>query len=118
MEDLLVKVLLVIDRNMNKKMIKLKLLMEKNRINFEEVKREKQELQNRIMDFYCVDDSDASISDQIGFMFRVVENDVKNQSLLDFDINKVIDKTNSSFNVALFEFLRSTPVEFNLRRRV
>lgn len=99
MEDLLVKVLLVIERSMSKKLIKLKMLMEKNKMNFEEVKLEKQELQNKIMDLYCVEDSEASISDQIGFMFRVVEKDVKDQSLLDFDINKVIDKTNSSFNV-------------------
>lgn len=99
MEDLLVKVLFVIDRSMNKKLMRLKLLMDQNVLDFEEVKSQKLVLQNKIMDMYCMEDSEASISDQIGFMFRVVENDVKNQSLLDFDINKVIDKTNSSFNV-------------------
>ena len=104
MEDLLVKVLVVIERSMSQKLMKLKLQIDKNKMNFEEVKFQKQELQNKIMDLYCVEDSEASISDQIGFMFRVVENDVKNKSLLDFDINRVIDKTNSSFNVSEFKW--------------
>ena len=100
MEDLLIKVLNVIDRSMNKKLMNLKLKMEKNRFEFQQLKLEKQDLQNKVMDLYCLEDSNLSLTDQIGFMFRVAENDVKNQSMIDFDINKVIDKTNSSFNVS------------------
>ena len=102
MEDLLVKVLLVIDRSIHKKLSNLKFLIDKNRIEFNQVKYEKQILQSQVMDLYCKEDSEASISDQIGFIFRVVENDVNQESIFDLDINRVIDKTNPSFNVNFF----------------
>jgi hypothetical protein len=105
MEDLLVKVLFVIDRSVHKKLSNLKYLIDKNRIEFNQLKFEKQQLQSQVMDLYCKEDSEASISEQIGFIFRVVENDVNQESLLDFDINKVIDKTNPSINVKQSNFI-------------
>jgi hypothetical protein len=102
MEDLLVKVLLVIDRSIHKKLHNLKCLIDKNRVEFNQLKYEKQQLQSQVMDLYCKEDSEASISDQIGFIFRVVENDMTQESIFDLDINKVIDKTNPSFNVRLY----------------
>lgn len=102
MEDLLVKVLLVIDRSIHKKLQNLRFLIDKNNIEFKQLKYEKQQLQSQVMDLYCKEDSEASISDQIGFIFRVVENDMNQESMFDFDMNKVIDKTNPSFNVGRF----------------
>lgn len=99
MEDLLVKVLMVIDRNMEKKLNKLRLLIEKNRLQFDQLKFDKQQLQTRVMDLYCKEDSEVSISEQIGFIFRVAENNAHQESLLDLDLNRLMDKTSPSFNV-------------------
>ena len=56
------------------------------------------------MNIYCQENSETSLSEQIGFMFKIIDNDNQNKSLLNFDISRVESSMNRSLNV-IFNFL-------------
>lgn len=102
MEDLLVKVLYVIEHNLNKKLNRLESLIAKNNSEFKEALRRKDVLQGQIMNQYCLQNSNKSLSDQIGFMFKIIERDGPNRSLLNFEISKVSSGSSFSLDVGAF----------------
>lgn len=113
MEDLLVKILFVIEHNMNRKLEKLEILMKKNKRDFRAVLEQKDILQGKIMKFYCLDNSDTSLTKQISFMFRIIQQDYEDKSPFHFDVSREdafsvigqrVDPPCSSF---LFNFSRS-----------
>lgn len=93
MEELLVKVLLVIERNMDKKLRKLEALVRKNREDFRSVLSQKDALQGRIMKLYCLEDSEASLAKQISFMFKMVGQDLGDAAPFHFDVSREDSRT-------------------------
>lgn len=92
MEQFLLRVFNVIDRTFSRRLDKLEKKIKRNRNNFEEVKRLNHDLQERAFELYNMQEEEASASDQIGFMFRMAENDPQFESLDNFDISKVISE--------------------------
>jgi hypothetical protein len=101
MEDLMIKVLFVIEHNLNKKLQRVEDLIKKNNKNFSILLNEKDALQGRIMNQYCLQNSNKSLSDQIGFMFKIIERDVQTKSLLNFEISKVSGSSGFSLEVRM-----------------
>jgi poly-gamma-glutamate capsule biosynthesis protein CapA/YwtB (metallophosphatase superfamily) len=99
MELVLIKVFNVIDQNYRKKITNLECLITKNKRNFEALKEEKDKIQNELMELYESQEKDLSISDQIGIIFRMAENNIEDSSISEINITKVLDKTKSFLNV-------------------
>lgn len=92
MEQFLLRVFSVIDRTFSRRLEKLEVRIRRNRAEFDEVSQMNQELQEKAFDLYNLQEEEASASDQIGFMFRMAENDPQLDSLDNFDISKVISE--------------------------
>jgi hypothetical protein len=50
------------------------------------------EVQDQILELYNSQDEEITTSDQIGLMFRMVENDPQLESFENFDISKIISE--------------------------
>ena len=99
MEDLLIKVLFVIEHNMNNKLKRIDQLIKKNKYQFNEILNQKDILQGKIMKYYCLETSEIPLSQQISFMFKILQKDVDTESQFNFEISKTINNSNLSLNV-------------------
>jgi hypothetical protein len=95
MERFIINILGIIDKSMSQKLSRLERRIKANRYEFDKVAEKNKELQAKILEFYNQENEDVSTSDQIGLMFRMVENDPQLESFENFDISKIIseDKT-------------------------
>ena len=92
MENFLIGIFSVMDKSLTNKLSRLEIKMRTNRKNFEKVKEMSKELQEKIFDIYSSNDEELTTSEQIGFMFRMVEKDPHFESFENFDISKVINE--------------------------
>lgn len=90
MERFLINILAIIDKSMTNKLTRLESRIKRNRRNFEKVLEMNKDLRNKILELYNQQDEEISTSDQIGLMFRMVENDPQLKSFENFDISKII----------------------------
>lgn len=105
MERFLINILAIIDKSMSQKLSRLERRIKANRYEFDRLVDRNKEVQNKILELYNTENEDVSTSDQIGLMFRMVENDPQLESFENFDISKIIseDKTLSQrHNEVLF----------------
>ena len=105
MEDLLIKVLFVIEHNMNNKLKRIDQLIKKNKYQFNEILNQKDILQGKIMKYYCLETSEIPLSQQISFMFKILQKDVDTESQFNFEISKTINNSNLSLNVFFLFFI-------------
>lgn len=94
MEELLVKVLKIIDLNLRRKLTNLESKITQNRRNFESLKSQKERIQKELMRILELNKSEPSLSEQIGNLFELAEENIRDRSLSGVDISRVIEKTN------------------------
>lgn len=92
MERFIINILGIIDKSMTTKLSRLESRIKRNRKSFNQVLEMNKELRNKILDLYNLQDEEISTSDQIGLMFRMVENDPQLKSFENFDISKIISE--------------------------
>ena len=92
MERFIITILNVIDKSMTKKLKRLESRIKRNRNEFDKVIEMNKEIQDKILDLYNSQDEEITTSDQIGLMFRMVENDPQLESFENFDISKIISE--------------------------
>lgn len=99
MEDLLVKVFIVIDKSLSKNLQEIRDLIQKNNSSFETLKADKMRLQQNVMDLYCSHTTNISLGDQISFLFKMAKTEISSDSVHKLDITRVIDQTHSALSV-------------------
>ena len=92
MEKFLLNIFAIIDKSLTKKLRKLESKIKKNRREFNIVKEMNNQLQDEIFEIYNMQDDEPTASEQIGFMFRMVQKDAVFESFENFDISKVINE--------------------------
>lgn len=96
MEDLLIQVFEVIDKNLVKKMAKVECLIIKNKREFDSLKKKQETIQAEITSMFSMNDHDIPISEQVAMVFRMAESDLKRQSTCGVDFGRVLDKADQS----------------------
>ena len=92
MERFIINILHIIDKSMTKKIARLESRIKRNRQEFDKVLELNKEIQDQILELYNSQDEEITTSDQIGLMFRMVENDPQLESFENFDISKIISE--------------------------
>ena len=95
MEKFIINILSIIDKSMTNKLNRLESRIKRNRKEFNKLIEQNKDLQDRILELYNSQDEEITTSDQIGLMFRMVENDPQLESFENFDISKIISEDQS-----------------------
>lgn len=100
MENFFLSILQVLDRKLSKQLSKVEKLIKKNNNEFDELLKDTQMIRNKVIEYNESENEELSASEQIEFMFKVINKDPQFNSLKEFDVSKImsVDQNLSKMN--------------------
>lgn len=100
MENFFLSILQVLDRKLSKQLSNVEKLIKKNRNEFDDLVKQTQIIRNQVIDYNESENEESSATEQIEFMFKVMQKDPQFTSFKDFDVSKImsVDQDLSKMN--------------------